>query len=130
MSKNKDNSTALAEQEALLESIGENLPCVEILSGSSLGATLLAFNQVARLHGRKELAPQEWAELAIATGLLAIKRTWEYSAKTQNNKSFVDEMKAIAKLFTVPASDQPKYLERMTARYEAEQTCRLKYGIQ
>lgn len=128
--KTRDNSTAMAEQESLLVAIAENGVCVEIKAGSPLGATLLAFNQTASKHGRKELSPQEWAELAIATGLLAIKRTWEYSAKTQNNKGFVEEMRSIAKLFTVPAPEHPEYQKRMFARFEAEQHCRAKFGVQ
>jgi hypothetical protein len=130
MSKNTDNSIALAEQEQLVQAIAENDVCVEITAGSPLGATLLAFNQTARKAGRKELAPQEWAEIAIATGLLALRRSWEYTAITRNTKAFADEMRTIAKLFTVPASEHPKFQERMLARYEAEQACRAKYGIQ
>ncbi len=130
MSKTRDNSTALAEQEALVEAIAQNDECVSITSGSPIGATLLAFNQTASKHNRKEMSPQEWAELAIATGLLAIKRTWEYSAKTQNNKAFVDEMRTISRLFTVPAPDHVNYQQRMLARFEAEQACRAKYGVQ
>ena len=76
------------------------------------------------------MSPQEWAEIAIATGLLALKRSWEYTANTRNLKAYAEEMRAIGKLFTVPAPDHAKYLERMTARYEAEQNCRAKYGIQ
>jgi hypothetical protein len=130
MAKDKDNPQALTEQEALLDAIKENEVCVSITSGSAIGATLLAFNQTARKHNRKEMGAQEWAELAIATGLLAMKRAWEYSAETKNSRFYVDEMKNIAKLFTVPEPTQPKFLERMTARYEAEQACRAKYGIQ
>jgi hypothetical protein len=130
MSKDRDNSKALVEQEELLAAIGEDSVIAEVRSGSPLGATLLAFNQIARMHGRQEASPQEWSELAIKTGLLAIKRTWEYSATTRNNKAYVEEMKAIAKLFTVPEPEHPKYLERMSARYEAEQNCRAKYGVQ
>jgi hypothetical protein len=126
----KDNSKALAEQEAIVAAIAENDVCVSISSGSPLGATLVAFNQTASKHNRKEMSPQEWAEIAIATGLLALKRSWEYTANTRNQKEFVAEMRTIAKLFTVPAPEHPKYLERMSARYEAEQNCRAKYGIQ
>lgn len=126
----RDNSNALVEQAELVEAIGADTLIVEIRSSSPLGATLLAFNQTARKHGRKELGSQEWAELAVATGLLAIKRTWEYSAKTQNNKGFVEEMRVIAKLFTVPAPDHTEYGKRMFARFEAEQACRAKFGIQ
>lgn len=126
----RDNSKALAEQDEIVAAISENSTIVEITSGSPLGATLVAFNQTASKHGRKELTPQEWAEIAIATGLLALKRSWEYTANTRNTKDFVNEMRTIAKLFTVPAPEHPKYLERMSARYEAEQNCRAKYGIQ
>jgi hypothetical protein len=126
----RDNSTALAEQEALVDAIQENDVCVSLTSGSALGATLLAFNQVARKHSRSEKSPQEWAEIAIATGLLALKRSWEYTANTKNTKAFADEMKTISKLFHVPSPEHPKYLERMSARFEAEQNCRAKYGIQ
>jgi hypothetical protein len=127
---NRDNSKALAEQEQIVASIQENDVCVKIRSGSSIGATLVAFNQTASKHNRKEMNPQEWAELAIATGLLALKRSWEYTAKTRNSQAFVEEMRTIAKLFNVPSPEHPKYLERMSARYEAEQNCRAKYGIQ
>jgi hypothetical protein len=126
----KDNSKAMAEQEQIVNAIAENDVCVSITSGSPLGATLVAFNQTASKHNRKEMTPQEWAEIAIATGLLALKRSWEYTAITRNTKAFAEEMRTIAKLFTVPAPEHPKYLERMTARYEAEQNCRAKYGIQ
>lgn len=126
----KDNSKAMAEQESIVSAIQENGVCVEIHAGSPLGATLVAFNQVASKHNRKEMSPQEWAELAIATGLLALKRSWEYTAKTRNSADFVNEMRQIAKLFTVPAPEHPKYLERMQSRFEAEQNCRAKYGIQ
>jgi hypothetical protein len=126
----KDNSKAMAEQEQVLSAIQENSVCVEITSGSPLGATLVAFNQTAAKHNRKEQTPQEWAEIAIATGLLALKRSWEYTANTRNTKEFANEMRTIAKLFTVPAPEHPKYLERMSARFEAEQNCRAKYGIQ
>ena len=126
----KDNSKALMEQEAIVTAIAENDVCVEIRSGSALGASLVAFNQTASKHNRKEMTPQEWAEIAIATGLLALKRSWEYTANTRNIKSFTDEMRAIAKLFNVPAPEHPKYMERMVARFEAEQNCRAKYGIQ
>jgi len=126
----KDNSKAMLEQEQIVASIAENNVVVEITSGSPLGATLVAFNQVAEKHNRKAMSPQEWAEIAIATGLLALKRSWEYTANTRNVKAFTDEMRTIAKLFTVPGSEHPKFLERMTARFEAEQACRAKYGIQ
>ena len=126
----KDNSKAMAEQESIVAAIQENDVCVEIRSGSPLGATLVAFNQTATKHNRKEMTPQEWAEIAIATGLLALKRSWEYTANTRNTKDFINEMRTIAKLFSVPAPEHPKYLERMSARYEAEQNCRAKYGIQ
>lgn len=126
----RDNSKAMVEQEELLQAISDDTVLVEVRSSSALGASLLTFNQTAAKHGRKELAPQEWAELAIATGLLAIKRTWEYSATTRNNKAYVQEMKDIARLFTVPDSTHAKYLERMTARFEAEQNCRAKFGVQ
>ncbi len=126
----KDNSKAMAEQEAIVEAIGENTICVEITTASPIGAALLTFNQTSSKHGRQEKSPQEWAELAIATGLLALKRSWEYTAKTRNNTAFTEEMRTIAKLFTVPAPDHSKYIDRMTARYEAEQNCRAKYGIQ
>ncbi len=126
----KDNSKALAEQESIVSAIQENEVCVEIRSGSPIGATLVAFNQTASKYNRKEMTPQEWAEIAIATGLLALKRSWEYTANTKNVKAFTDEMRTIAKLFNVPTSDHPKYIERMTARFEAEQNCRVKYGIQ
>lgn len=143
-SPTSDNSTALAEQQALLDAVKENANCVEITTGSLVGSTLVAFNETAKLHNRKEMSPQEWAELAIATGLLAIKRTWEYSAKTRNNSAYVEEMKVIAKLFTVPEppiismTSTPEthqglfdiYIKRMTARFEAEQNCRAKYGVQ
>src|SRR5258708_25165149 len=126
----KDNSKAMAEQDMIIAAIGENTVCVEITSGSPLGATLVAFNQTASKHNRAEQTPQEWAEIAIATGLLALKRSWEYTANTRNMKEFVSEMRTIAKLFTVPAPEHAKYLERMSARHEAEQNCRAKYGIQ
>jgi hypothetical protein len=128
--KERNNATALAEQEALVDAIQENDVCVSLTSGSVLGSTLLAFNQTARKHNRKEMSPQEWAEIAIATGLLALKRSWEYTANTKNTKAFADEMKTISKLFTVPTPEHPKYMERMVARFEAEQNCRAKYGIQ
>jgi hypothetical protein len=126
----RDNSKALAEQEQIVNAISENEVCVSITSGSPLGATLVAFNQVASKYNRKEMTPQEWAEVAIATGLLALKRSWEYTANTKNIKAFTDEMKTIAKLFNVPDPTHPKYMERMVARFEAEQNCRAKYGIQ
>lgn len=125
-----DASTAMSDQELIVNAISEDSVCVELKTGSPLGATLVAFNQTAKKHGRKEMSPQEWAEIAIATGLLALKRSWEYTAVTRNTKAFVDEMKTIAKLFTVPTPEHPKYLERMSARFEAEQNCRAKYGIQ
>lgn len=130
MNKNTNNATALAEQEALVEAIGENSVCVSITTGSPLGASLLAFNAIARKHGQEEHSPQEWVELELANALTARKRAWEYSAKTRSNKDYVAEMVTIAKLFTVPAPDHAKYLERMTARFEAEQACRAKYGVQ
>lgn len=126
----KDNSKALAEQEEIVEAIAQDSVCVTITTAMPIGATLVAFNQIARQYGRKELGLQEWAELAIATGLTAIKRSWKYTAETQNLKEYAEEMRAIAKLFTVPAPDHVKFIERMTARYEAEQNCRVKYGIQ
>ena len=126
----KDNSKAMAEQEAIVDAIGENTVCVAITTASPIGAALLTFNQTASKHGRSEKSPQEWAELAIATGLLALKRSWEYTAKTRNSADFVNEMRQIAKLFTVPEPEHPKYLERMQSRFEAEQNCRAKYGIQ
>lgn len=126
----RDNSVALQEQEALLQAIEEDSVCVEIFTGHAIGASLLAFNQIARQHGKGERSPQEWAELAIHDGLLAIKRTWEYSAKTRNNKAFVEEMRAITKLFTLPPTEHPKYHDRLQARFDAEQACRSKYGIQ
>lgn len=131
MSKNgRDNSAALAEQEAIVDAIAENAVCVTITAGSALGASLIVFNQVARLHNESELSPQEWVEKELPNALLARKRAWEYAAKTRNEKAFAEEMRAITKLFTVPASDHPKYMERMVARFEAEQAARLKYGIQ
>lgn len=126
----RDNSTAMQEQEEIVNAIGEDTICVTIRTGSPLGASLLAFNQIARKHGQEEHSPQEWVELELANALTARKRAWEYSAKTQSNKAFAEEMRVIAKLFTVPAPDQPKYMERLQARFEAEQTCRAKYGIQ
>jgi hypothetical protein len=126
----KDNSKAMAEQEELVTAIGENTVCVSITTAQPIGAALLTFNQTACKHNRSEKSPQEWAELAIATGLLALKRSWEYTAKTRNSSAFVDEMRQIAKLFTVPAPEHSKYMERMQSRFEAEQNCRAKYGIQ
>jgi hypothetical protein len=126
----KDNSKAMQEQEQIVASIAENNVVVEITSGSPLGATLVAFNQTAEKHNRKAMTPQEWAEIAIATGLLALKRSWEYTANTRNTKEFANEMRTIAKLFTVPAPEHPNYMARMQARFEAEQNCRAKYGIQ
>ena len=126
----KDNSKAMAEQEELVTAIGENTVCVSITTAQPIGAALLTFNQTASKHNRTERSPQAWAELAIATGLLALKRSWEYTANTRNTKDFINEMRTIAKLFSVPAPEHPKYLERMSARYEAEQNCRAKYGIQ
>lgn len=125
-----DNSKAMAEQEQLLDAIQENAVCVTILAGSALGASLLAFNQIARQYGEPELSAQEWVEKELPNALLARKRAWKYSADTRNLKAYAEEMRAIAKLFTVPAPDQPKYMERMVARFEAEQNCRAKYGIQ
>ncbi len=131
MSKNeRDNSKALAEQEQILEAIAENNVIVTIASGSALGAAIIAFNQTAKAYGRKEMSAQEWAEVAIPNGLLALKRSWKYTADTRNTKEFAEEMRTIGKLFTVPAPEHPKYLERMSARYEAEQNCRVKFGIQ
>ena len=126
----KDNSKAMAEQDAIVEAIAQNDVCVTITTAQPIGAALLTFNQTASKHNRTEKSPQEWAELAIATGLLALKRSWEYTAKTRNSADFVNEMRQIAKLFTVPAPEHPKYLERMQSRFEAEQNCRAKYGIQ
>ena len=126
----KDNSKAMAEQEELVTAIGENTVCVSITTAQPIGAALLTFNQTASKHNRSEKSPQEWAELAIATGLLALKRSWEYTAKTRNSADFVNEMRQIAKLFTVPEPEHPKYMERMQSRFEAEQNCRAKYGIQ
>jgi len=130
MSKERDNSKALAEQEAIVDAIAEDTQCVSITTATATGAILVAFNQVARTYGRPEMSPQEWAVLAISTGLTAIKRSWKYSADTQSRKDYVEEMRSIKKLFTVPDSTHPKYLERMTARFEAEQNCALKYGVQ
>jgi hypothetical protein len=130
MSKNKDNSNAVAEQEAIVQAIGEDTQCVSITTAMPIGAILIAFNQIARQYGQPEMSPQERAEIAIADGLTAKKRAWKYSADTQNRKDYVEEMRAIKKLFTVPESTHPKYLERMTARFEAEQNCALKYGVQ
>lgn len=126
----KDNSKAMAEQEEIVEAIAQNDACVTITTAQPIGAALLTFNQTASKHNRSEKSPQEWAELAIATGLLALKRSWEYTAKTRNSADFVNEMRQIAKLFTVPAPEHPKYMERMQSRFEAEQNCRAKYGIQ
>ena len=130
MGKDRDNSKALAEQEEIVNAIGEDTVCVTIRTGSTLGAILLAFNQIARAHGQEEHSPQEWVELELQNALTARKRTWEYSATTRNNKAFVAEMIAIKKLFTVPEPDHANYLSRMQARFEAEQNCRTKYGIQ
>lgn len=126
----RDNSTALAEQELILDAIAENEVCVSITAGSALGASLIAFNQIARKYNEPELTPQEWVEKELPNALLARKRAWEYAAKTRSEKAFAEEMRAITKLFTVPPSDHPKYMERMVARFEAEQSCRAKYGIQ
>jgi hypothetical protein len=130
MANNRDNSNALAEQEAIVNAIGEDTQCVSITTAMPIGAVLLAFNQIAKQYGRTEMSPQEWAELAISTGLTAIKRSWKYSADTQSRKDYVEEMRAIKKLFTVPDSTHPMYLQRMTARFEAEQNCAAKYGVQ
>lgn len=127
---NRDNSIAMQEQEEILDAIRENSVLVEIHSSSALGATLLAFNQTARQYGKPEMDAQAWVEQELPNALLARKRTWEYSAKTKNNKAFVEEMKAISKLFTIPESTHVKYQERMLARFEAEQACRVKYGVQ
>jgi|HubBroStandDraft_2_1064218.scaffolds.fasta_scaffold173180_1 hypothetical protein len=126
----RDNSKAMLEQEEIVNAIGEDTVCVTIRTGSALGAILLAFNQIARKHGAEEHSPQEWCELELQNALTARKRAWEYSAKTQSNKAFAEEMRVISKLFTVPAPDAPKYMERLQARFEAEQTCRAKYGVQ
>lgn len=126
----RDNSTALAEQELILDAISENEICASITAGSALGASLIAFNQIARKYGESELTPQEWVEKELPNALLARKRAWEYASKTRSEKAFAEEMRAITKLFTVPPSDHPKYMERMVARFEAEQNCRAKYGIQ
>ena len=126
----KDNSKAMAEQEELLDAIKEDAVCVSITAGSPLGATLLAFNQIARQYDEKELSAQEWAEQELPNALLARKRAWKYSADTRNLKAYAEEMRAIGKLFTVPAPAHAKYMERMVARFEAEQNCRAKYGIQ
>lgn len=128
--KERNNAQALAEQEEIVNAIGEDSVCVTIRTGSALGAILLAFNQTARKHGAEEHSPQEWCELELANALTARKRAWEYSAKTQNNKAFAEEMRVISKLFNVPSPEHPKYMERMVARFDAEQTCRAKYGIQ
>ena len=130
MNKNRDNATALAEQEAIVQAISEDSICVTITTGSALGASLLAFNQIARKYGEPELSPQEWVEKELPNALTARKRAWEYSAKTQTNKAFVAEMVTISKLFTVPPAEHPEYQRRMLARFEAEQACRAKYGIQ
>lgn len=127
---NKDNSKALAEQEAIVDAIAENSECVSITTATPLGAMLVAFNQTAKQYGRKEMSPQEWAEYAIPAGLIALKRSWKYTSDTRNLKEYANEMRAIGKLFTVPAPDHAKYQERMIARFEAEQNCRAKYGIQ
>jgi len=126
----RDNSKAMLEQEAIVDAIGEDTVCVEIRTGSALGASLLAFNQIASKYGAEQHSPQEWVELELANALTARKRAWEYSAKTQANKAFAEEMRVISKLLTVPAPDAPKYMERLQARFEAEQTCRAKYGVQ
>lgn len=130
MDKNRNNATALQEQEELVAAIAEDSVCVTITTGSSLGASLLAFNSIARQYGEQELSAQEWAEKELPNALTARKRAWEYSAKTQNNKAYVEEMRVIGKLFTVPTPDHVKYQERLMARYEAEQACRAKYGVQ
>lgn len=129
-SPRSDAGTASIEQQAIVDAIAKDSVCVEITTASVLGAVLVAFNQTAKKHNRVEQSPQQWAELAITTGLLAIKRTWEYSAKTRNNAAFVAEMRTIATLFTVPTPDHAKYREKMFARFEAEQACRVKYGVQ
>jgi hypothetical protein len=126
----RDNSTAMQEQEALLKAIKSDEIVVSISAATALGASLLAFNSIASKFGKQEKTPQEWAEQAIQQGLEAIRRTWEYSEKTRTNKEFANEMRTIAKLFHVPESTHPKYQERMLARFEAEQACRAKYGIQ
>jgi hypothetical protein len=130
ISKTVNNANALAEQEAIVKAIGEDSVCVSITTGSALGATLLAFNQIARKYGQAEMSPQELVDAELPNALTARKRAWEYSDKTRSNKAFVEEMRVIAKLFHVPASDHAEYHKRMSARFEAEQACRAKYGIQ
>jgi hypothetical protein len=130
MSKTRDNSLALEEQNQIVEAMQEDAVCVSITAGSVLGALLLAFNAVARQFDEDELSPQEWVEKELPNALLTRKRAWKYAMDTRNEKAYADEMRTIAKLFTVPAPDHVKYLERMTARFEAEQACRVKYGIQ
>lgn len=126
----RDNAKALAEQEEIVQAISENEVCVTIHAGTALGASLIAFNQVASKYNVPPRTPQEWVEQELPNALLARKRAWEYAATTRNEKAFADEMRVIAKLFNVPTSNHPKFQERMLARFEAEQSCRAKYGIQ
>lgn len=126
----RNNAAALAEQEMIVDAIAENAVCVTITAGSPLGASLVAFNQIARQYGEDELTPQEWVDKELPNALLARKRAWKYAADTRNDKAFAEEMRAISKLFTVPAPDHAKYQERLFARFEAEQNCRAKYGVQ
>jgi hypothetical protein len=127
---NRDNSEAMQEQEELMQAIADDIAVVVIKSSTPLGATLLAFNQVAAQHGVDARAPQEWCELELPLALLARKRAWEYAAKTRSEKKFAEEMRSISKLFTVPVPEHPAYKDRLLARFEAEQNCRVKYGIQ
>lgn len=126
----KDNSKAMVAQEELVAAIGNDTVIVEIRSSSALGASLLAFNQIAEQYGEEQLDPQAWVDKELPNALLARKRAWKYSADTRNTKAFAEEMRTIAKLFTVPAPDHANYMPRMQARFEAEQNCRAKYGIQ
>ena len=130
MAKDKDNSKALAEQEEIVAAIAEDSVCVEITTAMPIGAVLVAFNQTAKMYGKAERTPQAWAEDFIADGLKAQVRTWKYTLETQNLKEHKVEMLAIKKLFTVPEKDHEKYHERLMARFEAEQNCNAKYGIQ
>ena len=130
MNKNKDNSTALADQEAILEAISEDSVLVEIRSSSPLGASLLAMNTIAKQYGQAEQSPQMWAEQELENGIKARKRTWDYSAKTQNRKALEEELIVIKRLFTVPAESDPHYTERYMARARAMDACQAKHGIQ
>ena len=129
-SNSRNNATALLEQEELVQAIGENSVCVTITTGSALGASLLAFNMVARSFGKEEHSPQEWVELLFANTLNAQKSVWMYSVKTRNNKKLHEELKVINRLFTVPSPEHPAYAERRMAKMDAIDACEAKYGVQ